>query len=108
VDGLGAFQAHAVDLVLGDGDEFALGDLVALDQVLALDRFVGARIERLHPDAVAGLRIDKIESYFTARRNRVVKRDGTRHQRQLKMALPRGTRSHLKTPCTRNNVLLSQ
>ena len=38
VDGLGALQLDRLDLLVGQQDVFALGDLVALDQIRPVDR----------------------------------------------------------------------
>ena len=60
LDGLGALQLVRRDLVVGQQDVFALGDLITLHQLRPLDR-PRVRVRRDHLDAVVGLGIDQVE-----------------------------------------------
>src|SRR6202000_3317369 len=94
LDGLGALQLYGVDLVVGEQDVFALGDLVALHQLGALDR-PGVRVGGDHLDPVVGLRIDQVEVYVAGRIGRRVERHRTGDERELQVPLPGRTIRHV-------------
>ena len=70
--------------------------------VFLLDRLLGLGIDDQVADPVAGLLVDDVEADAAAGRRRRIKRDRTRHQRQLEVALPGCPRRHVVSPCARH------
>ena len=81
-------KPHRVDLVLGERDVFALGEFVALQEILAVEDLIGRRVDDHAFDPVLGVGIDQMEMHIARGRDRVVKRDRTGHERELEMPFP--------------------
>ena len=88
IDGVVAFELDRLDLVVLDLDELALGDLVALDLVVGLDRIAGLLVHELAPHAIAGLAIEGAEGNALGRGGRGIKRHRTRDEGKLQIAFP--------------------
>jgi hypothetical protein len=93
-NGPAAFDLHGIDLLVFDDEVLALRYLVATGRVLSRDDVTGFGIDVLLLQAVSGLPVDPIEAHLFAQRRRRIEGDGTRHQRQPKVALPIRTRGH--------------
>jgi hypothetical protein len=75
-------------------DVFALANLVALDDVLALDLVAGVGIDLAVLDAVAGGLVELMEADLLPLGRRREKRDRAGNERELEVALPISTRCH--------------
>src|SRR5207248_11059894 len=91
-----------LELLVGDLDILALADLIALDDGLAVDLAPALLVYLAVADAVSGFAVDLVEADLVAFRRGGIKRDRTRHQRQLEIALPIRTRGHARTPTLQN------
>src|SRR5690242_19862626 len=69
-------------------------DLIALDDVGALDFFLGLSIHLFVADAIAGLLVELIERNALTAGGGRIKRHRTRNERQFQIALPIGARCH--------------
>ena len=75
-------------------DVLVFPELVAFDQIAALDLLLGLGVLRDHADAVAGLRIDQVEADRRPVVARVVEGDGAGDEREAQMAAPDRSQRH--------------
>jgi hypothetical protein len=88
IDDAGAFQLHLLEVLPLEQDVLVLRNLKALDQVAARNLFPSAGVHSLHPDAVAGLRIDQVEADGLGLGGGRIQGDRTGHQAQAQVAFP--------------------
>ena len=84
----GALDLDAVEILVGQQQVLVLLELVAFDEIAALQLLPGLGILRDHPDPVAGLRIDHVEPDVRAVVPGVEERHGAGHEREAEMTTP--------------------
>jgi len=91
----GALELHGVQLFLFDLDVLSFREFVAPALVIFVDDPAGLFIDHLLPQPMTGLGIDlvKMRSFRLGRSG--IERNRTGHERELKRALPIGTRRHM-------------
>jgi len=94
LDRLRTFERDGLQFVVRDLDVFALGDFVALDDLVRRDFLAGLLVHLAVADAVAGLAVDLVEADLLALGRGGIKGDRTRDQRQSQISLPVCTRCH--------------
>jgi hypothetical protein len=88
VDGAGRLDRDRLEVLVGDLDIVTLRDLVALDDVLAVDFLAGLGIHLDIADAVAGVLVELVEADLLALAGGGVEGDRARDERQTQVALP--------------------
>ena len=93
VEGLAALELDALDLLGVEQDVMALGDFVALDDLVAVDG-TDARHDLFIFDALAGRLVDLVELDLGAALGRLEKLHRDRHERQPDLSSPDRARGH--------------
>ena len=89
-----AFDLDAVEILVAQQQILVLPELVAFDQIPALQLLPGFGILRDHADAVAGLGIDEIEADRGPVVTGVVERDRAGHEGEAEVTAPDRARGH--------------
>src|SRR4029079_9306864 len=97
VERLAAFELYAVDLFRIEEDVMARRALIALDDLLAVDR-PDARDDLLIFDALARWLVHLVKLDRSPALGRRKQLDGNRHQRERDLSPPNRTRSHSNSP----------
>src|SRR5690606_28303214 len=83
-----------LELFLGEGDELALGELVALDELVTRHRALVLRTPILLFDSGAARFVERIEMDAVGRRDRRIHFDRNRHQAEGDRPRRNGARCH--------------
>ena len=98
VDDAGRFELDALEIFRVEQDVLVLGDGEAPYEVAARRFLAGAGVDRLHPDAVVGLRIDQVETDRLGLGRRRLHRHRTGHEGKAQMPFPARSCSHYSEP----------
>jgi len=89
-----AFDLDGIDFLVFNNEVLAFCNLIPARRVFSGDNFTGLRIDVLLLQAVPRFSVDPVEAHLFAQRRRRIESNGTRNQRQPKVALPIRTRGH--------------
>ena len=89
-----AFDLHAVQILVIQQEILVFSELIAFDQVAALELLSGFGILRDHADAIAGVGIDQVEPDRSPVMPRVVERHRTGHEGEAEVTAPDRTHGH--------------